>query len=877
MAIRPLPVSYVLEINKELDKSNLKHPLKMAPKQFVWSNEGKEKFAEQLKTPINNEKLKTALSLDYTDPSKVVDYLTDFLINVADKAKIKTVPKHSQGVKDPPWFDEICAKLKNEIKVLGKRIKRLPNCQILKNQLSKLKKRLKRTVQRNKAKFKNTLLQKMNWNKKNSKIFWRLLDKLDQKQGADVFKESISSNRWIAHFKGVLHNPNIASSLPKNTTREGPLDYSISNEEIELGAYILRQGKSPGHDCISNEMISCLLKVNSEVIKKLFNAILQNHTTIHKWHISLITTIHKKGPKVNPDNYRGISLMSCFAKYFLAILNQRLLKFVTEKKILSKSQLGFIPGNRTSDALLILHNLIDHYCHKNKKYIFGCFVDFHKAFDSIPRYNLFEKLLKHNISGKFYNCLVNLYTDDQVCIKLGNNITNTFPVNQGVKQGCILSPLLFNIFMSDLQESLEKENNKPIEIAPNESCSCLIWADDLLLLSQSENGLQNMLNTLNNFSQTNGLNVNMDKTSIMIFNKTGRHIRKTFHLGGIKVDTTREYKYLGFKITPSGEINSGLNDLKDRALKAFMKMKNNLGHLFRKYPSITIKLFDTLIKPILLYASDFWGMLKLPKNNPFETLYLSFCKQLIGVQKQTTNIGVLLELGQVPLELYAQKSALKNWNRIAKLKEANTLVTLSYENALKEELSWPKLIKATISNIGMMETFVEKRKDLNCHIKIFQRLLDIFHQNAFAEMDKVSSKLRTYKQLKTTIGLESYINLIPCLKERSIMSKFRLSNHTLMIEKGRHNRVRKDLRFCPFCPNEIEDETHFLLSCKRFSKQREEFFNKINNVAGHFQYLNNAEKFKFLLTNNEIIRHTAQYLLQNFELRESLIQALVFI
>ena len=118
---------------------------------------------------------------------------------------------------------------------------------------------------------------------------------------------------------------------------------------------------------IPNEMILCLLKSNSCVIKKRFNSILSNPTVINKWEISMITPVHKKGPKTDPNNYRGISLMSCFVKYFLAILNQRLLKFTIENKILSKSQLGFLPGNRTSDALLILHNLIDYYCHKNKK------------------------------------------------------------------------------------------------------------------------------------------------------------------------------------------------------------------------------------------------------------------------------------------------------------------------------------------------------------------------------------------------------------------------------------------------------------------------------------------------------------------------------
>ena len=86
-----------------------------------------------------------------------------------------------------------------------------------------------------------------------------------------------------------------------------------------------------------------------------------------------------------------------------------------------------------------------------------------------------------------------------------------------------------------------------------------------------------------------------------------------------------------------------------------------MGPSFRNQPLVTTMLFQTLIKPILLYASDFWGTLKLPKSNPIENLHLMFCKDLLGVQKQTTNIGVLLELGQVPLCLDANKNATKNW------------------------------------------------------------------------------------------------------------------------------------------------------------------------------------------------------------------------
>ena len=113
-----------------------------------------------------------------------------------------------------------------------------------------------------------------------------------------------------------------------------------------------------------------------------------------------------------------------------------------------------------------------------------------------------------------------------------------------------------------------------------------------------------MLQALYLYAEKNGMALNIKKTKIMIFNKTGRHIRRDFYFGHDKLTSTREYKYLGFLITPSGEINSGLNDLKDRAQRAFFKLKKKMGSTFRTQPSLTIKLFRSLIEPTLLYTSN---------------------------------------------------------------------------------------------------------------------------------------------------------------------------------------------------------------------------------------------------------------------------------
>ena len=247
-----------------------------------------------------------------------------------------------------------------------------------------------------------------------------------------------------------------------------------------------------------------------------------------------------------------------------------------------------------------------------------------------------------------------------------------FSLDIGVRQGCILSPLLFNLFISDLAKKFDNMEDK-VQLG-NRGINSLFWADDLVLFSKTKEGLDSILKTLEGYCNENYLMINTKKTQCMIFNKSGRLISRPFYLNGVKLEMVRSYKYLGFVITPSGEINTGLKDLRDRAFKGFMKLRNDMGSSFNQDISVTLTLVDSLIKPILLYASDFWGCLKLPKNNPIENLHIMMCKQILGVQTQTTNIGVLLELGRIPLSISAVKFALKNWERI-RLGQGNEILT----------------------------------------------------------------------------------------------------------------------------------------------------------------------------------------------------------
>lgn len=671
------------------------------------------------------------------------------------------------------------------------------------------------------------------------------------------------------HFKNLL-NTKESIRVPPKCHEKGPVDDKISLKELKEAAGILKPGKAVAIDNLNNEMLSCLVEVCPELILKLFNLILDSGDVLPEWVISFIVPIHKGGSKSDPSNYRGVSLLSCLGKFFLSILNNRLEQFSLDNGILSASQLGFIKGNRTSDAHIIIRNLIDKYCHKNNKRIYSCFIDLSKAFDTVPRDILLQKLQGVGIKGKVFNIIRGIYTNDKAYMKIDGKITKSFPINQGVRQGCVLSPLLFNIFMAELAKDLMALKNGLM--MDNYKINSIFWADDIVLLCENGDELNNMIKVITEYCKVNKLTINCKKTKCLIFNKTGRLIRENIYLNGTVLENVRQYKYLGFVFTPSGEILTGLQDLRDRAFKAFHALKGKMGDSFNDDIPTALSLYDSLIKPILTYASDFWGCLKLPQNNPVENFHMKVLKQVLGVQKQTTNLGVLLELGRTPLYIECTKLGIKNWERI-KQEKANPLLLASYKDAITEELPWISRVKLNLEENGLLSLFVNQypvSKPQFIGKKLYQTLVDQFHQTAFETINKASSKLRTYALLKTRIGMEEYLTEIKNTSFRKQLSKFRLSNHRLAIEVGRHQGVHDPgLRHCTFCDELAECEIHFLINCPVYSHLRAPVFEEMICTNHTFQYLSDKEKFITVMINSRSMK-LASFVHKSFELRNFL-------
>ena len=170
-----------------------------------------------------------------------------------------------------------------------------------------------------------------------------------------------------------------------------------------------------------------------------------------KWSYALISPIHKSGDKNKPENYRGISLQPILSKIFASILSIRLKSGCASYNVIGEEQTGFRLPRSTIDNVFCLQTIVQKYLRKKGGRLYATFVDFEKAFDRVNRKILWDKLNFQHASSKMIKMLKSMYASVQACVKTPSGLTGSFNCPVGVKQGCILSPLLFCLFLNDLQ------------------------------------------------------------------------------------------------------------------------------------------------------------------------------------------------------------------------------------------------------------------------------------------------------------------------------------------------------------------------------------------------------------------------------------------
>ena len=414
------------------------------------------------------------------------------------------------------------------------------------------KKEVKKVIRESKA----AVIQKLrNLKSRDTKEFWKILQ---NSRKSDI---NLGTNELYEHFK-KLAGANMDSGEKKLELEEGyvagldtsELNAQLTEAEIVRNIKKLKNNKSAGIDYLLNEHIKCTATLLMPLYLVLFNKILNTGEIPEEWLTGLIIPIFKKkGSKEDCNNYRGITLLSCLGKLFTSILNNRLYAFCEENKILGESQAGFRKGYSTLDHIFVLKNAIDLFLTEKKK-LFCCFVDYTKAFDMVWREALWYKLLKYGVSGKVLNVIKGMYARVRSCVLLNGERSDYFIASKGVRQGENLSPLLFALFVNDLEEHLLSKEctyaQLPADTRDNYlKLLVLMYADDTILIADSAKKLKQAIHSMESYCDKWQLNVNKAKTKIMIFSKVKAKTHKyKFTHEDTELEIVDNYKYLGLTL-----------------------------------------------------------------------------------------------------------------------------------------------------------------------------------------------------------------------------------------------------------------------------------------------------------------------------------------
>ena len=376
--------------------------------------------------------------------------------------------------------------------------------------------------------------------------------------------------------------------------------------EVRAIILALKVGKCCGLDGISAEFLKAGIDILAPILTTLLNIFLVRRDFPAAWCEGLRLAIHKSGDRLDPTSYRGITILPTFEKVFEIGFNKRL-EFLNEALCQSDlSNGGFLKGSRTSDNIFILQSIVTRQAQLGKK-LYIIFVDFSKAFDLVNRSLLFLKLIKAGWGGRLLDTARSLYRKTRFRVRTDGKLSDSIESLLGVNQGGSASGILFRKFLADLSEYIDR--NFGIRFG-DELIAHLLWADDLLLLAETERNAQKLLDGLGNFCATNLMIANEIKTKCMTY---GVSEAPNLVFNGIPIERVDRYKYVGNFVSPVlspiGDIFPQNSEyLIKQARRALFAMRSRLENASPTPPSISLRLFQSLVKHIVCYNSDIWGV-----------------------------------------------------------------------------------------------------------------------------------------------------------------------------------------------------------------------------------------------------------------------------
>lgn len=637
----------------------------------------------------------------------------------------------------------------------------------------------------------------------------------------------------------------------------------ISLFEVKKAIFSAKQGKACGFDNIPSEVLRNDTAVS--FLHILFNVCFDAGVIPSDWGKCIINPIPKSctDDKRDPLSYRGIALASSMYKLYCSILNDRLGRWSDNNDKIVDEQNGFRKKRSTIDHLSSLTTLLDTR-RKRKLSTYCAFIDFKKAYDCINRDILWNRLSRIGVSGKLFGAVKSLYSSVSACVRVNNLTTEWFNVNCGVRQGCCLSPLLFNLFINDLALQI-KTLGKGVQI-DNELISIMLYADDVVLLAENSADLQIMINTLHEWCNSNCMTVNSRKSNVVHFRPNSvQRSDFEFTCGSDKIGTVDRYSYLGITLTEFLDFDVTAKIIAQSASRA-------LGLLIAKYKNmggmpyeVFTKLFDSMVWPIISYGAAIWGSKAFSCINAVQNRAMRF---FLGTGKYTPIAAIFGEMAWNPPIVKQWKCISAHWVRLVNMESVRLnkrIFSWGNDKSSRFCKNWIYRAKEQFNELDLSQ-FCDISNPISKSFSnsISNKMMEKFEVDWSNMLNTDSSrrgnggnKLRTYKLFKTEFKVEEYCQILLPLKHRSAFAKFRCGVAPIKIETGRYENLAVEERICPFC-NNIEDEMHVILDCSVYDDLRVTLFDKAADICPGFNNISNLEKFKTLFSEQGLIRFCAK-------------------
>ena len=453
---------------------------------------------------------------------------------------------------------------------------------------------------------------------------------IKSKQGTIIMEKKEILERWTEYITELFHDcrgekPAILKNL------EGP---TILRSEVQAALAKMKRNKATGPDEISAEMLEALDDYGLEKLTELINEIYDSGDIPEDLSKSIFIALPKKAGATECELHRTISLMSHIIKVVLRIIMTRVRNKI--KPEIGQEQCGFVKDSGTRNAIFMIRMLSERAIEMQRD-VYMCFIDFTKAFDKVQHEKLFEILNNIDIDGKDLRLIRNLYWEQTACMRVNNETSEYVKIERGVRQGCVLSPDLFNLYSEKIFMELDDQQGF---IVGGYNFNNARYADDAVLVAGSERKLQQMLDKVVEEGNKMGMAINCKKTECLVVSKR-KSPRCELRIGEVLIKQVDKFSYLGSIITEDGKCDIEIKRRIGMAKDTFNKLEKVLKS--RKMLMSTKKrVLECYVISVLLYGSECWTISPTMRKR-LEAVEMWFYRRMLRLSwtEHTTNEEVL--------------------------------------------------------------------------------------------------------------------------------------------------------------------------------------------------------------------------------------------